>query len=371
MIVGIPREIKNGECRVALTVAGASALVGHGHTVLIERGAGAQSGFADAAYLSAGATISDSAAEVYGSADLVVKVKEPVPAEFDLLQPEKMLFTYLHLAADEELTRTLAKRRVTAIAYETVQLPDNSLPLLVPMSEVAGRMSTQIAAHCLEQANGGSGKLLGGVPGVPPSRLVVVGGGVVGTNAALIALGMGAQVTIIDKNLNRLRYLDEILHGRLTTLAGNPTHIAEATAEADAVIGAVLVTGARAPRLVTRQMVANMRPGSVIVDVAIDQGGCVETARPTTHSDPTYTVDDVVHYCVTNIPGSVAHTSTLALTNATLPYVLELADRGFRDAISADPALARGVNAYLGAITYQPVAEAWSLPYRPLAALLA
>ena len=370
MIIGVPREIKNGECRVALTPAGTSELVAHGHTVILERGAGEGSGFADSAYTAIGAKVIDSAAEVFGAADVVAKVKEPIPAEFPLLQPGKVLFTYLHLAADEALTRALVERKVTAVAYETVQLSDGSLPLLVPMSEVAGRMATQIAAHCLEQANGGSGKLLGGVPGVPPSRVVVIGGGVVGTNAAQIALGMGAQVTIIDKNLARLRYLDEILHGRLTTLAGNPTHIADATAGADAVIGAVLVPGARAPRLVTRTMIANMPRGSVVVDVAIDQGGCIETSRPTTHSAPTYEVDGVVHYCVTNIPGSVAHTSTLALTNSTLPYLIALADHGFRGAIAADPALAKGVNAHAGAITYQSVAEAWNLPYHALASVL-
>ncbi len=367
MIIGVPREVKDGECRVALTPAGTDALVDAGHVLLVEESAGAASGFPDATYAAAGARLVKSAAEVYGAADLVLKVKEPIREEYDLLQPGKLLFTYLHLAADESLTRELVARRVTAIAYETVQDRDGSLPLLVPMSEVAGRMSVQIAAHCLEETQGGNGRLLGGVAGVPPCSVVIVGGGVVGANAAQIALGMGADVTVIDRSLPRLRYLDHALHERLTTLASNRAHIADALARADVLIGGVLVVGARAPKVVSREMVALMPPRSVVVDVAIDQGGCVETARPTTHSHPTYVEEGVLHYCVTNIPGIVPHTSTVALTNATLPFVQELADLGFEAAIANSPELTRGVNTCAGHVTYQPVAEAWSLPYVPLA----
>lgn len=370
MIIGIPREIKDGERRVALTPAGTDALVHAGHVLLVEEGAGAASGFPDATYASAGARLVKSAAEVYGAADLVLKVKEPISEEYDLLQPGKLLFTYLHLSADEGLTRELLSRRVTALGYETVQEPDGSLPLLVPMSEVAGRMSVQIAAHFLEETQGGNGRLLGGVAGVPPCSVVVVGGGVVGSNAAQIALGMGADVTVVDRSLPRLRYLDHALHERLTTLASNRAHIAEALARADVLIGGVLVPGARAPKVVSREMVALMPPRSVVVDVAIDQGGCVETARPTTHSHPTFVEEGVLHYCVTNIPGIVPHTSTVALTNATLPFVQELADFGFEAAIARSPDLAKGVNTLAGHVTNQPVAEAWGLAYVPLAEVL-
>lgn len=366
MIIGVPREIKDGECRVALTPAGTDALVHAGHVVLVEESAGEASGFADSAYRGAGARLAKDAAEVYGAADLVVKVKEPIAEEYPLLQPGKLLFTYLHLAANEALTRELIARKVTALAYETVQEPDESLPLLVPMSEVAGRMSVQIAAHFLEQTQGGSGRLVGGVAGVPPCRVVIVGGGVVGSNAAQIALGMGADVTVVDRSLPRLRYLDHALHERLTTLASNRSHIAEALARADVLIGAVLVPGARAPKVVSREMVGLMPARSVLVDVAIDQGGCVETARPTTHSHPTYVEEGVLHYCVTNIPGIVPNTSTLALTNATLPYLLELAELGFVAAIAHSPDLAKGVNTLDGHVTNQPVAEAWGLEHLPL-----
>jgi alanine dehydrogenase len=366
MIIGVPREIKDGECRVALTPAGTDALVHAGHVVLVEESAGEASGFADSAYRGAGARLAKDAAEVYGAADLVVKVKEPIAEEYPLLQPGKLLFTYLHLAANEALTCELIARKVTALAYETVQEPDESLPLLVPMSEVAGRMSVQIAAHFLEQTQGGSGRLVGGVAGVPPCRVVIVGGGVVGSNAAQIALGMGADVTVVDRSLPRLRYLDHALHERLTTLASNRSHIAEALARADVLIGAVLVPGARAPKVVSREMVGLMPPRSVLVDVAIDQGGCVETARPTTHSHPTYVEEGVLHYCVTNIPGIVPNTSTLALTNATLPYLLELAELGFVAAIAHSPDLAKGVNTLDGHVTNQPVAEAWGLEHLPL-----
>jgi alanine dehydrogenase len=301
---------------------------------------------------------------------MIVKVKEPVPAEFGLLRPNQLLFTYLHLAADEALTRALMDRRVEAIAYETVQLENGSLPLLTPMSEVAGRMSIQVGAHYLESPHGGSGVLLGGVPGVPGANVAIVGGGVVGTNAAQVALGMGANVTVVDRAIDRLRYLDQVLHGRIHTLASNRRDVAEAVRGADLVVGAVLIAGAKAPRLVTEAMVRTMRPGSVVVDVAIDQGGCIETSRPTSHTHPTYLVDDVVHYCVTNMPGAVPRASTLALSNATLPYGLELADRGLIGAVSRDPALARGVNVLDGKIVYPAVAAAFGLPCTPLAEIL-
>jgi alanine dehydrogenase len=301
---------------------------------------------------------------------MVMKVKEPLPAEYDFLRPDLILFTYLHLAAAEQLTRVLLERKVTGIAYETVQPGDGSLPLLTPMSEVAGRMAIQVGAHYLEKMSGGRGKLLGGVPGVAPCDVVIIGGGTVGANAARIALGMGAQVTIIDKDLNRLRYLSEVLHGNLVTMMSNPRNIALAAEYADLLIGAVLVPGAKAPRLVTREIVGRMKPGSVIVDVAVDQGGCVETCHPTTHSDPMYVVDGVIHYCVANMPGAVPRTSTYALSNATLPYVEKLARLGIPAALKADMALAKGVNTYFGQLTYKGVAEAFGWPYTPLATLL-
>lgn len=363
--VGVPRELKDNEFRVAITPAGAHALVEAGHTVLVESQAGAGSGFADDRYRAAGATIVPTRADVYRDADLVVKVKEPLPEERSLLQPGQVLFAYLHLAASEDLTRALIDRGVSAVAYETVQLASGSLPLLAPMSEIAGRMAVQVAAHFLEREHGGAGKLLSGVPGVPSAEVVVIGAGAVGTNATQIALGMGAHVVVVDRNLERLRYLDLVLHGSLTTLAANPLHIAEAVAGADVAVGAVLVPGAKAPRVVTREVIARMRPGSVVVDVAIDQGGCFETSRPTTHSHPTYLVDGVVHYCVTNMPGAVPHTSTLALTNATLPYVLELANKGLEQAIADNPELARGLNVHRGSITHETVAAAFGLECRP------
>jgi alanine dehydrogenase len=295
---------------------------------------------------------------------MIVKVKEPVPAEDDLLRPNQLLFTYLHLAADEPLTRALMRNRVQAVAYETVQLANGSLPLLTPMSEVAGRMAVQVSAHYLERTQGGRGMLLGGVPGVPGANVVVLGGGVVGTNAAQIVLGMGANVTIVDRNVDRLRQLDLLLHGRSHTLASNKQNIAEAVREADVVIGGVLIAGAKAPKLVTREMIHSMRSGTVVVDVAIDQGGCIETAKPTSHSDPTYLVDGVIHYCVTNMPGAVPRTSTLALSNVTLPYALDLAEHGLLAAAERDPALAKGINVLNGEVTYQAIAEAFALPYR-------
>ncbi len=369
MIIGVPKEIKDKEYRVALTPGGAESLVHAGHQVLIERGAGVGSGFSDEQYAQGGATIVASAAEAY-QAEMVLKVKEPLPAEYAYLRPGLILFTYLHLAADERLTRTLVERQVRAIAYETVQLANGSLPLLTPMSEVAGRMAVQIGAHYLQETEGGRGILLGGVPGVRPASVVILGGGTVGTNAAQIALGMGARVTVIDVNLERLRYLDQVMRGNLSTIASNRRNIAEAVRRAELVIGAVLLPGAKAPRLVTEEMIASMAPGSVVIDVAVDQGGCIETIQPTSHSAPTYTVHGVIHYAVPNIPGAVPRTSTYALSNATLPYVLKLAELGLEEAIRKDEALRLGVNTYGGHVTHKAVAETFGLAYRPVMELI-
>jgi alanine dehydrogenase len=371
MIVGIPKEVKDRENRVSATPAAVHEYVAHGHDVIVESTAGLGSGFTDAEYEAEGARIVDAHAAVFAEADMIVKVKEPIPSEYDLLREGQVLYTYLHLAADEPLTRTLIERKVRAIAYETVQLENRALPLLAPMSEVAGRMSVQVGAHYLESPSGGVGTLLGGVPGVPPADVVIIGGGAVGTNAAKIALGMGANVTIIELSLDRLRYLDDVLHGRITLLVSTRKTIADAVAKADLVIGSVLIPGARAPKLVTAEMVRSMTPGSVMVDVAIDQGGCFETSKPTTHSDPVYTVDGVIHYCVTNMPGAVARTSTLALSSVTVPYGVKLASKGFVGAVTSDPALARGVNVVDGKVTYQGVAEAFDIPYVPLDEALA
>ncbi|MBN1811455.1 MAG: alanine dehydrogenase [Anaerolineae bacterium] len=368
MIVGVPKEIKDHEYRVAMTPGGVHQLVLHDHRVLVETSAGEGSGFSDAQYAHVGAEIV-SAADAWG-AQLVVKVKEPQPSEYEFLRPDLTLFTYLHLAADEGLTHEMMARGLTGIAYETVELPNRSLPLLTPMSEVAGRMAVQVGAHYMEKENGGRGKLLSGVPGVRPADVVIIGGGVVGTNAAHVASGLGAQVFVIDINLDRLRYLDDVLHGRLVTLSSNPLSIAEAVRRADLLIGAVLIKGAKAPTLVTRQMVGTMAPGSVIVDVAVDQGGCIETTHPTTHSDPVFFIDGVLHYCVANMPGAVPRTSTYALSNATLPYVVKLAEMGTEAAIQSDSALALGVNTYKGQVTYPGVAEAFGLECTPLGALI-
>ena len=365
MIVGVPTEVKDRESRVSTTPGGVAELAAHGHRVLVEAGAGEGSGFSDDAYARAGGEIIPSHAAVFDQADMIVKVKEPVPAEYNLLRENQLLFTYLHLAADESLTRCLMDRNVQAVAYETVQLPNRSLPLLTPMSEVAGRMSVQVGAHYLQRNEGGYGVLLGGVPGVEPANVVVIGGGTVGTNAAQIALGMGARVSIIDVNVDRLRQLELLLHGRLTTLASNRTTIGDAVAEADLVIGGVLLPGALAPKLVSAAMIERMRTGSVVVDVAIDQGGCIETAKPTTHSKPTYEVSGVIHYCVTNMPGAVPRTSTIALSNVTLPYAIALADQGLVAAAEADRALAHGINVLNGHIVYEAVADAFDLPYSP------
>jgi len=370
MIIGVPKEIKDNEYRVSLTPGGAFQLVKEGHRVLVQRGAGVGSGFADDEYTEAGAGLIEGAADVWSKAEMIMKVKEPLRSEFAYLNEELLLYTYLHLAADEELTKELVARKVTGVAYETVELPDGSLPLLTPMSEVAGKMAVQIAAHCLEKPSGGRGKLLGGIPGVLPADVVIIGGGVVGTSAAIVALGMGAAVLIVDINADRLRYLTEVLHGNLKTLVSSPRNIAEAVRRADVVIGAVLVKGAKAPRLVTRAMIAGMKPGSVIVDVAVDQGGCVETTHPTSHSQPTFLVDGVMHYCVPNIPGAVPRTSTYGLSNATLPYALRLANNGFLQAVKANAALAKGVNTCKGHITYKAVAEALGMPFRPLAEVI-
>jgi alanine dehydrogenase len=366
MQIGVPREVKDHEFRVSVTPAGVREYRARGHQVLVQRSAGEGSGFADPQYAAAGAELVDSAAEVFDRAEMIVKVKEPVPAEYDLLRPEQLLFTYLHLAANAPLTHALIRNHVQAIAYETVQLDNGALPLLTPMSEVAGRMAVQVGAHYLEKAHGGSGTLLAGIPGVPGAEVVVIGGGVVGTNAAQIALGMGANVVIIDRSLERLRQLDTMLHGRVNTLASNAENVAAAVQRADLVVGAVLLPGAKAPKIVSEEMVAAMKPGSVIVDVAIDQGGCIATARPTTHSDPTYVTDGVVHYCVTNMPGAVPRTSTIGLSNATLPYGLVLADHGLYGAVSSDPELASGVNVINGTVTHPGVAEALGMDCTPL-----
>jgi len=362
MIIGVPKEVKDNEYRVGATPGCVAALIRAGHGVIVQSGAGVESGFSDKEYQDAGATIAQDPAEVWNKAQMVWKVKEPQEHEFKFLREGLILNTYLHLAAEPEVTKQLLDHGVTAIAYETVQLDNGSLPLLTPMSEVAGRMAIQIAARFLERENGGCGKLMGGVPGVRPVSVAVIGGGIVGTNAARVALGMGAHVTIVDLNLDRLRYLDDVLSGNYNTLAANPLNIAEAVEYADVVIGAVLLAGAKAPKLVTREMVNKMKPGSVIVDVAIDQGGCVETSKPTKHSSPTFKVNDVIHYCVTNMPGAVPRTSTQALSNATLPYALKIANLDVMNAIKTDPAIARGVNTYNGNVTCKAVAE--SLGYK-------
>jgi alanine dehydrogenase len=366
VIVGLPKEIKDNEYRVGLTPAGVRALNDAGHRVVVEKSAGEGSGFEDDLYARAGATIIPSADDVWAEAEMIVKVKEPIEPEYPRMKEGLLLFTYLHLAPDPKQTRALLEHKVTGIAYETITDKKGTLPLLTPMSEVAGRMAVQVGAQYLEKMNGGRGVLLGGVPGVPAARVVILGGGVVGTNAAKIAVGMGAQVTIVDKNLDRLRELDDIFLSKISTLASSAYAIHGAIAEADLIIGAVLIPGAAAPKLVTREMLKDVSKGSVIVDVAVDQGGCIETTRPTTHSNPTYYVEDVLHYCVANMPGAVPRTSTFALTNATLPYALRLARRGFLDAVASDPGLKEGVNTYAGRLTYEAVATDQGLEYTPL-----
>ena len=370
MIVGLPKEIKDNEYRVGLTPAGVRALTDAGHQVTVEKSAGEGSGFDDALYQKAGAQIIDSADDIWAGADMIVKVKEPIAPEYPRMREGQLLFTYLHLAPDHELTDQLLKRKVTGIAYETITDRKGTLPLLTPMSEVAGRMAIQVGAHYLEKMAGGRGILLGGVPGVPAARVVIIGGGVVGTNAAKIAVGMGAHVTIIDNNLDRLRELDDIFLSKISTLASRAYMIHDAISPADLIVGAVLVPGAAAPRLVSRNMLKDVGNGSVIVDVAVDQGGCIETTHPTTHSDPTYYVEGVLHYCVANMPGAVPRTSTFALTNATLPYALKLANQGFLEAITSDAGLKAGVNTFAGHCTYQAVAEAQGIPYTGIDALI-
>jgi alanine dehydrogenase len=369
MRIGVPKEIKAEEKRVAITPSGVAALASHGHQVLIERGAGLGSGIPDQEYRRAKAKIT-SAAEAWGRADLVMKVKEPLPSEYRYLRPGLILFTYLHLASTRSLTRELLRRGVTGIAYETIQLDDGSLPLLAPMSEIAGRLAVQVGAWCLEAQNGGSGVLLSGASGVRPGKVVVLGGGIAGGNACEIATGMGANVSVIERNPNRLRYLHDILGGHLSTLMSNRANIEEEVRGADLLIGTVLIAGAKAPRLVTRKMVRSMRPGSAIVDVSIDQGGCIETAHPTTHRKPIYVEERVVHYAVTNMPGIVPHTSTFALTNATFQYALALAERGLQRALLEDTALRRGVNTMRGKITHAGVAEAFGMKHTPVEDLL-
>jgi alanine dehydrogenase len=370
MQIGVPKEIKDNEFRVSLVPAGARALVEAGHQVLVENQAGAGSGIDNAEYEAAGAVIVADAAAVFRRADLLVKVKEPLPAETKMLRTGQVLFTYLHLAPAPELTSALVKSGATSIAYETITDHEGGLPLLTPMSEVAGRMAIQVGAAYLQRPNGGRGVLLGGVPGVPPGDVVILGGGTVGINAAMMALGLGARVTVLDRFLPRLRYLDEVFGGRLNTVYSTQHYVEEAARRADLFIGAVLVPGAAAPRLVTRAMVGRMKKGSVIVDVAVDQGGCIETTHATTHSDPTYEVDGVIHYCVANMPGAVPRTSTFALTNATLPYVLKIAGKGFRDAARDDATLRPGINVHDGKITCEPVALAQKLPYTPIETVL-
>ncbi len=370
MIVGVPKEVKDHESRVGITPAGVKALTEAGHTVLVETHAGELSAFPDDEYQSAGAEIVGAAPNVWGSADMVVKVKEPVEQEYKYFHEGLVLFTYLHLAPLPELTDRLLSEKVIGIAYETIRDRAGTLPLLTPMSEVAGRMSVQVGAAYLEKEKGGRGLLLGGVPGVPPANVCIIGGGIVGTNAAKIAIGMGAKVTIVDLNLNRLRELDDIFNGRLFTIASNSYNVARVTREADLVIGGVLIPGAAAPKIVTKEMVAKMKTGAVIVDVAIDQGGCVETARPTTHSHPSYDVNGVVHYCVTNMPAAVPNTSTLALTNATFAYVTKLAKLGAKAAILNDDGIRDGVNTYAGTLTCEPVAVSQQKPWKPVRELL-
>jgi len=369
MIVGIPKEIKDNEYRVGMVPAGVKALTDDGHTVLFEEGAGEGSGIANDEYVQAGGTLA-SCEQVWARTEMIVKVKEPVEPEYPRLRERQILFTYLHLAPLPDLTRVLLEKKVVGIAYETIKEDDGSLPLLTPMSEVAGRMAIQIGAQYLEKNQGGRGILLSGVPGVPPAQVVILGGGIVGLNSAKSALGMGAHVTVLDNNLHKLRYLDDVFLGRVATLASNGITIAHSIRKADLLVGAVLVPGASAPKLVTRPMISTMKKGAVIVDVAVDQGGCIETTHPTTHSHPTFYVDGVLHYCVANMPGAVPRTSTFALTNATLPYVLKLARLGVAGAVRSDASLAEGLNVFEGHVTYRAVADSQGIPCRPILELL-
>lgn len=363
MIIGVPKEIKNNENRVALTPAGATELVKHGHDVYIQSTAGHGSGFSDEEYLEAGAKILPTIEETYGIAEMVMKVKEPIESEYNLIKEDQLLFTYFHFASYEPLTKAMIDSKSICLAYETVEKDDHSLPLLVPMSEVAGRMATQEGAKYLEKPLKGKGILLGGVPGVKPAKVLVIGGGVVGTQAAKMASGMGADVTIMDLNLDRLRYLDDVMPENVTTIMSNEYNIREFIQTADLIVGAVLIPGAKAPSLITRDMLKTMQPGTVLVDVAVDQGGCIETCKPTTHEDPIFIIDDVIHYCVANMPGAVPYTSTMALTNATLPYALQLANKGWEKACYDNEELRKGLNVVKGDVVYKAVAEAFNLPY--------
>lgn len=365
MIIGVPKEIKISENRVGLTEAGVRQLVKEGHTVYVQKDAGLGSRITNEDYIQAGAKLMDSAKEIYGKGEMIMKVKEPLPDEYELLRENQILYTYLHLAAEPKLTKVLCERKVKAVAYETIQKEDGSLPLLVPMSEVAGRMATQVGAFYLQKDHGGKGILLGGVTGVKRGKVTIIGGGVVGINAAKMAVGLGADVTVLDVNTARLEYLDDVFQGRLRTLYSNTQNIEEAVVESDLLVGGVLITGHKAPVLVTKEMVARMSPGSVVVDVAVDQGGCIETCRPTSHTNPTYEVSGVIHYCVPNMPGVVARTSTYALTNVTLRYGSMIAQMGVEDAIARDKALFKGLNVYNGFVSYEPVARDLGMEYRP------
>lgn len=366
MIIGVPKEIKSNENRVAITAAGVEAFVNNGHKVVIEKSAGEGSGITDQDYIKAGAKMLDTPKDVFDEADMIMKVKEPLEEEYDYFKEGQILYTYLHLAAEEKLTKALMEKNVVSIAYETIQLDDGSLPLLTPMSEVAGRLATQEGARFLEKPQGGKGVLLGGIPGVSPAKVVVIGGGIVGMNAAKMAVGLGADVTILDINPKQMRYIDDVFNGRVKTVMSNNYNILAEIKEADLVIGAVLIPGAKAPDLVTEEMIKEMSEGSVLVDVAIDQGGCIETTYPTTHDDPVFTKYGVIHYSVANMPGAVARTSTYGLTNCTLPYGLQLANKGYKKAMLDDKALALGLNVYEGKIVYKAVAEAFDMEYTPL-----
>lgn len=363
MIIGVPKEIKNNENRVALTPAGTQELVKRGHTVFVQATAGLGSGFSDEDYVKAGATMINDAAEVFSRAEMIIKVKEPIEQEYKLIKKDQLVFTYFHFASYEPLTKAMIDSGAVCLAYETVERIDGSLPLLIPMSEVAGRMAIQEGAKYLEKPLKGRGILLGGVPGVLPAKVLILGGGVVGTNAAKIAAGMGADVTIADVNLNRLRYLDDVMPKNVHTIVSNEYTLREMVKDHDLIVGAVLIPGAKAPKLITRDMLKTMRPGTVLVDVAVDQGGCIETCKPTTHENPTYIIDDVVHYCVANMPGAVPYTSTLALTNATLPYAIRLANQGWKKACQESLELRNGLNVMFGQVVYKGVSDAFSLPY--------
>jgi alanine dehydrogenase len=371
MIIGVPKEIKNNENRVAVTPAGVKELMKHGHSLYVQTSAGEGSGFTDEEYTAAGATILPSIEAVYDTAEMIIKVKEPIEPEYNLIKENQLLFTYFHFASSEELTHAMIRRKAVCLAYETVEKADRSLPLLIPMSEVAGRMAIQQGAKYLEKPMKGRGILLGGVPGVRPAHVLILGGGIVGTQAAKMAAGLGARVTIMDISLARLRYLDDIMPANVDTMMSNEYNIREMVQKSDLIVGAVLIPGAKAPHLVTRDMLKTMRPGTVVVDVAVDQGGCIETCKPTTHENPTYIIDDVVHYCVANMPGAVPYTSTLALTNATLPYAIQLANKGWKTACRENRELLLGLNVVNGEVVYQGVADAWGTKYTDVQEVLA